>query len=450
LGRRLGLEQEIFLVEPSGLPSARADEFLAACRSLARPSADARCPEPECVTWMVEAATPPATSLAALGREYLASLELALRGAREVGLRLYPFATYPLPVTPRVRDEPRYRLQARVLGEERFLQAGRCAGVHLHLELPPGVLDRHLGVSPAADPASVAELLGLYNLATALDPALLTLSRSSPFFEGLKTGLAARAANYRGHKELAPDGLYADLPAAGALLPYATSLEELADLHDARNRSWAGAVRRSGAVGDDADDLAPNGLAPDVFAAAWNPVRLNGQGTVEIRTMDSNLPEKILAACALAHAAAERVRREGLRVVPDDDAPGFVASGDELRVPGFDRLGGPLQAAALREGARGPLASGYLDSVVEFGAPYVVGNSPADEALVQLVEARRETGFYPTTEAEVLAGYAGGEVLSREEGLSLVLRACDRLEAEVYRLAGGPSEPAANAAGRSG
>lgn len=434
--RRLGLEQEVFLVEPSGLPSTRADEFLAACRSLAPPSDGHRCPEPECVTWLVEAATPPTASLTDLGREYLASLELALRGAREVGLRLYPFATYPLPVRPEVRDEGRYKLQARVLGEERFLQAGRCAGVHLHLELPPGVLDRRLVVSPGADAESVAELLDLYNLATALDPALLSLSRSSSFFEGHRTGLAARAAYYRGHEKLAPDGLYADLPVAGSLLPYATSPEELTALHHARSRAWAEAVRRSGA-GDD------NGLVSDVFAAAWNPVRLNGQGTVEIRTMDSNLPGVILAACALAYGAAERVRREGLRVVPDNDVPVFAASDSELRVPGFARLGGPLQEAAMREGANSPLASEYLDSIVEFAAPYIVpGDSPAESALVRLLEAHRETGAYPTTEAEVLDGYAGGDELSREEGLALVRRACDRLEDEVSRLPGGPSETA--------
>jgi hypothetical protein len=45
--------------------------------------------------------------------------------------------------------------------------------------------------------ASQEELLGLYNLATALDPALVALTCACPFYEGRAEG-AARTVHYRG------------------------------------------------------------------------------------------------------------------------------------------------------------------------------------------------------------------------------------------------------------
>lgn len=125
----MGLEQEFFLVDEDGVLSNRADEFLALCREAA--VASGRDPEgfaPECARSMVEINTPPTHSLAELSYEYTASLGLALEAGRELGLRLYPLATYPLPVQPDIREKPHYQLQARAVGRERFLHAGRCAG----------------------------------------------------------------------------------------------------------------------------------------------------------------------------------------------------------------------------------------------------------------------------------------------------------------------------------
>lgn len=56
----------------------------------------------------------------------------------------------PLRVRTVVRDEPRYRLQERTVGPERFAHAARCAGVHLHFEAEPGTIDQRVGVSYGA------------------------------------------------------------------------------------------------------------------------------------------------------------------------------------------------------------------------------------------------------------------------------------------------------------
>ncbi len=58
LNRRVGLEQEFFLVEESGLPSQRADEFLDRCRKEAKPDVP-MCFAPEFVKGLVEVNAPP-------------------------------------------------------------------------------------------------------------------------------------------------------------------------------------------------------------------------------------------------------------------------------------------------------------------------------------------------------------------------------------------------------
>src|SRR5215204_256378 len=182
--RRVGLEQEFFLVDRGGVLSDLADPFLRRCRDAAQAEGlDPLCFKAECVKSLVEVVTPPSPRLADLIEEYLNNLELALKVASELGLALYPLGTYPLPISPVVREDPDYRVKASTIGHCRFSHAGRCAGAHLHLELPAGTV--WPDVKAALDaPAAQRELLGLYNLATALDPALVALTRACPYYEG--------------------------------------------------------------------------------------------------------------------------------------------------------------------------------------------------------------------------------------------------------------------------
>ena len=123
--------------------------------------------------------------------------------------------------------------------------------------------------------------------------------------------------------------------------------------------------------------------------------------------------------------AAERIRRDDLEVVPDDRVRAFEVTGDVLRVPGFGRLGDELLYAAVNGGVRDETVAAYLDSILEFAGV-------EDERLSVLFSQRRTTGIYPTTETGFLEGYDGH--LSEEEGLRLVLDACDELETQVSYL----------------
>jgi len=420
MNRRIGLEQEFFLVEESGLPSVRADEFLEECgketeRHGSRPS----CFAPDFVKGLVEVSTPPARSLADLEREYLNNLRLALRAARPLGLRLYPLGAYPLPFEPAMHDGLDYEMQVRVVGPERFMHAGRCAGTHLHLELADGAVDPASGISAGAPESARAEALALHNLATALDPALVFLTRSCPFYEGRMTGLSPRTVHYRGAAAFGWDGVYTRLPQVDGLLIYAQTVEHLIRQQFYRYEAWLGAMDRAGV---ERRLFSEAGRA--VLKPAWNPVRLNRQGTVELRGMDSNYPAVTLTAAELVVAAANRVRREGLSVTPDDEVRAFELDGDVLRVPGFEYLIHALLRRAVAGEADDPEISEYLDSILDFTGE--VGR------LATLRRQRRSIGAYQITESRILREHGSGDGrISEEDGLRLVLEACGELEAQV-------------------
>lgn len=421
LDRSIGLEQEFFLVEESGEPSARADEFLERCREKAEDVAS--CLAPEWVKGIVEVNTPPVESFPELEAVYAKNVTVALRSAREVGLRLYPLGTYPLALEPAVREEPDYRVQVETVGAERFMDAGRCAGTHLHLGLPAGTVDTESGVAPGAPEEARRELIGLHNLATALDPALIFLTRSCPFYEGRLTGLSPRTARYRGSEAFDWNGVYRHLPEVGALMPYAESSKDLVRQQFDRYRAWLKAMARANV---DLDLFVGSG--GDLLRPAWNPVRLNRHGTLELRGMDSNLPEMTLTAVELVVLAAERLVREGLRVSPEKGVTTFRVAGDRLLVPEFGRLGGELFHAAVAGEADDPAMTDYLDAVMDFAG--------AGARLEKLTLRRKATGRYQTTEAGILHGRTSHDgTINHGDGLSLVLWACDELEGQISRLA---------------
>ena len=412
--RRVGLEQELFLVDDEGTLSDRADDLLGRCHELAE--AEGRDPDhfaPECARNLVEVSTPPTESVSALADEYLGSLRIGLRAARDLGLRLYPLATYPLPVTPDMRNELHYRIQAYTMGQERFLHAGRCAGVHLHLEVAPGTIDPQVGVSYQAPVAAREELLNVYNLATALDPVIIALSRSSPFYEGGLQEVTARTAYYRGSPDFASSGLYADLAAVGGLRPYARSAEDLVELQFDRYREWLAAMQRAG-IGRRLYEEAGDGL----LDAAWNPVRLNPHGTVELRGIDGNYPMAVLDTVRLISGAVERVRGEGLTVDPTEEVGTFEVDGDVLKVPDLKYVGEELFRAAAVSGVVSLEVGAYIDSVFEF----VGEKAPPKHSLEK------------STEEAMLERLGSAEHLTREVGLGIVREACDELEYQVQAL----------------
>ncbi|NDJ19438.1 glutamate-cysteine ligase family protein [Myxacorys almedinensis] len=422
--RRIGLEQEFFLVDRDGVLSDRADEFLRQCHAIAQAeSRDSKYFAPEFVRSIVELNTPPAWSLKELAQEYLENLKLALRAAHALDLRLYPLSQYPLHIMPVIRDEPNYHIQARTVGYDRFLNAGRCVGTHLHLDLPPGTIDTRVGVSYTATAEAREELLNLYNLATALDPALIAMASASLFYEGRVLEMAARTVHYRGSEAFGWEGVYTHLPEVGGLRPYAASIEHLVEMQFERYYTWLAAMDRAGVE----RHLFLN-AGGSLLRSGWNPVRLNRQGTVELRATDGDFPEVTLAIATLVYNAADRVRREGWTVRPAEGSRVFQTVDHQLVIPDFAYLNGDLFYAAVTEGMKNADVKAYLDSVLAFAAQ---GGEGAD----YLTKLRSSLDHYQTTEAKLLKEFAPTtSEISREDGLRLVRWACDRLEEQIELL----------------
>jgi len=370
---------------------------------------------------MVEITTPPSCDLMTLADDYLSNLGLALEVGSDLGLELYPLGTYPLGTRPEIRDDPGYRVQARTIGPDRFLHAGRCAGTHLHLELPAGTVWPDVKASLGASAPHQQALLDLYNLATALDPALVALTRACPFYEGRTGGYAARTVHYRGMLGL--PGVYTSLQEVGALSGYATDVEDLIAQQSERYRVWFAAMD---AMGVDSRLFAST--SGNLHRASWNPVRLNYHGTVEIRSMDANFPEVVLAVCALICGAVDRIRRERLTVRPSRQVRTLEIDGDALLVPPFSYLSGELLSAAVTEGVLDKRIEAYLDSFVRFARAHV--EEP------DLFQALKCAGSgYKTTEGEVLSSLPSFEAtIGREQGLLLVQRSCRQLREQVLSL----------------
>jgi len=152
-------------------------------------------------------------------------------------------------------------------------------------DLPDGVIDPRVE-SHDVSAAAREELLNIYNLATALDAALIALSRACPF---MKVGdERLHTVHYR--SDLAWEGVYTHLQPVGGLQPYAASAEELVELQFARYYTWLEAMDKAGVE----RHLFQKGRQP-AKSCLEPPQRYWNCGNAT----DSNYPEVILAISGL-------------------------------------------------------------------------------------------------------------------------------------------------------
>ncbi|MBD2537038.1 glutamate--cysteine ligase, partial [Nostoc flagelliforme FACHB-838] len=166
-----------------------------------------------------------------------------------------------------------------------------------------------------------------------------------------------------------------------------------------------------------------------LLKSAWNPVRLNKLGTVEIRCIDSNSPSVILLVITLLEKLADRVRHEKLTVRPSKGMQIFELVGNRLYVPDFEYLLGELLLASATEGIKNPKVRAYVDSILQFAS--AVGG----EGTNFLAKLSRNLDRYQTTEASILQEFTPTTTqLSLDAGLRLVRSICDKLEAIVSSI----------------
>ncbi|MEU0335185.1 glutamate--cysteine ligase [Streptomyces sp. NPDC006193] len=165
--RTVGVEEELLLVDPdSGDPKALAAAVLARAEQ-DDPEQDVF--EKELFGQMLEFATHPQSDMASLGEEIARCRKEAARHAGEIGCGVAALASSPLPVSPSLSMNERYRWLA-----ERY-------GVPTREQLVCGC---HVHVSVESDEEGVAVLDRLRPWL----PVLRAISANSPFWQGRDTG----------------------------------------------------------------------------------------------------------------------------------------------------------------------------------------------------------------------------------------------------------------------
>ncbi|MBD9725137.1 glutamate--cysteine ligase [Streptomyces caniscabiei] len=170
--RTVGVEEELLLVDPeTGEPQARAAAVLARA---ALEGTDQDVFEKELHDEQVEFATHPQSSMTDLGAEIVRCRKDAARHAAGLGSAVVALATSPLPVSPTITVNSRYRWMAREFG------------LHTQVQLVCGC---HVHVSVESDDEGVAVLDRMRPWLS----VLTALSANSPFWQGQDS----RYASYR-------------------------------------------------------------------------------------------------------------------------------------------------------------------------------------------------------------------------------------------------------------
>ena len=95
----------------------------------------------ECAKSMIEVICFPYRKLSSTSKEIVNSHIKLTEIAEKNNKHIYPFATYFGINKPSFRQGGWYTVKEKVLGKERFTNAGLCCGFHQHYTLPTGMFD---------------------------------------------------------------------------------------------------------------------------------------------------------------------------------------------------------------------------------------------------------------------------------------------------------------------
>lgn len=324
-GPLVGLEAEFFVLNQNGTVCAKADELIAKTKQIRSDSRIVR----EAALNLVELGSLPNPEVPFATQNLLGNLESLLMAAEELNLTIFPLGTFPGTFNPTLRKTAYVKTKRAVLGKNRFLIAGRCAGFHFHLSIPKRFFDtKKLQLKKKPHAPKPESVVHNYNLLIALDPVLTCLMQSSPFYQGTFLGKDSRVIAYRGGTELNYEkGLYAKMPLVGALGAYKSTWYDLVSILDSRFVFWQKAVHEN-----KRPVLTKHG---SILDTAWNPVKVNSHGTLEQRGMDMNFPSLMAAAAVMTKYLVKAVYEDRLHPIPSDDgmANPFVCHGKDLLIP---------------------------------------------------------------------------------------------------------------------
>lgn len=341
---KTGFEVEFLIVDEEGNVANAADKILSKIESEDLKHEAVK----ECAHSYVEMNVYPRIYVRNVATKFLGDMEGVLDVAEKFDLSFYPLAMFPYDYEPKMREGGWYGVKEKIFGGK-WHYAGRCAGFHLHYSLPTGIFsydDRHLAENPKR--SEKQKTINSYNFAIAIDPALTTFTQSSPIYKGRIFAKDSRLLLYRGGDDLGYDGLYSNYPLFGGLEPYIITYDELISRGDLRYGEWIKIVK---GAGGDVDALKDKNR----LDFAWNPIKINKVGSIELRNMDMNMPSTLMAISILVKYVFRDIQRKEIEVISDDSAiqePFRYEDGDKpkIYIPPFWHVKSVLQKESAIEG----------------------------------------------------------------------------------------------------
>lgn len=306
---KTGMEAEFHIIDDRGMISNRADEVIAALKGL-REGVNVM---KEIGRSMIEFGSYPGVKTYTPALDMIDSLKKTFEVCRSNELWIFPFGTYPGRFKPLINKKPRYPIQQKIIGKERFKISPTVTGFHHHYSLPKGVFDHKKKVLKELKKSKTKRtMVSSYNFEIAADPALTLFTQSTPFYQGEYIGKDSRIIVYRGGKKLRNmEAVYAKLQQFGGLPPYKqTETDLISSLHKRWVR-WEKEVKK-------VTRLNFNELWKYKLDISWNPVKINKHGTLEQRGMDVNFMSILVAVTVLLKFSLKKIQREFIEVIPAD------------------------------------------------------------------------------------------------------------------------------------
>lgn len=326
----IGLEAEFFIIDDSGNISHSADDILERCDAAKK----------ECSKNLIEINSDPSKIITGAMGSMLDRTELLVAAMEKSGNLLYACGTYPGSFNPSIRGDRSYEAQGRILGRDRFKIAGRCAGFHCHYTLPRGMFDRiSKRLNIFLNSRVSRSFVGSYNMMVAMEPVFSTFSQSSPFYQGKLYGKSSRTIFYRGGRVFGQDGLYGKFQEFGGLPSYKHTIFDIMHLADNRFREWTAAIK---GIGMNMRTIAAYG---SVLDTDWSPIKINPQGTMELRGMDMNRFDVLASLAVSMKFLSKHIHDNYTSVVESDTAirEPFKVEGNRILIPPHGHLYHVLQ-----------------------------------------------------------------------------------------------------------
>jgi len=418
---KFGIEFEFFTLDESGYMTNGAEKLI----QLVKKKHPDIYIKREVGRNMVEIITPPNVEIPYATLKAVEDFEKVIECAKEENLILYAYGTYPGHFTPEFNTDKRYLAKQKIFGKQRFAISGRCIGLHIHYSLPWGVFDSLKKIiKPLIQSKNSDSLVNIYNFCIAIDPAITTFTQSSPFYQGKFLAKDSRVLVYRGGKELKyPDGLYANHPEFGALQDYKATNTDIIQLVGERFDTWAKIIKK---IGYNIYTLAKHG---SILDNAWNPIKINAHGTMEIRGMDMNHPDIIIAMAIMIKFILKEIQEKFITVKPSDygkDNP-FKFDGHTIIIPPSSYVRNELQYLSAYEGLDNEVVHKYCSSLLQLAKNFIPKEKhfllkPFDDML-----ASRETTSDRILKTVKKAGWNKDD-LTPKEAATLALE----LSADLY------------------